>query len=205
MAVNATTDLVTFLTSFLPEEPASSYVLDAFFWNKKVKTYPSPVVNLCFDEVQTLLTIPESVTGGEWTALDALQTALQRLQSLPVFSLFLSTSEDISRATTTILQPPDVGWEKLDPNFVPPFTNLGFDPLAGVISLDGQWNLDNLTEDAHISQLGRPLSVSHLLLILPTLMVLRQIRSSISFRRRVFKKRTHRVCSREAHQRSARH
>jgi len=202
--IDPTNDLVTFLTSFSPEEAASSYA--PFNWTKKVKTYPSPVVNLCFDEVQTLLTVQGSVTDGEWTAFDTLQAALQKLQELPVFSLFLSTSEDISWATTTLPASPDApGWQCLDPNFVPPFTNLGFDTLAEVISLDGQWNLDKLTEDAHISQLGRPLSVSHLLLILPTLIVLRQIRSSISFRRRAFKKRAHRVCSREAHQRSARH
>jgi hypothetical protein len=42
---------------------------------------------------------------------------------------------------------------------IPPFTDLGFDALAQVISLDGKWNLENLTEDSFMSRQGRPLSV----------------------------------------------
>jgi hypothetical protein len=43
---------------------------------------------------------------------------------------------------------------------IQPYTNLGFDPLAYKIAIDGSWDLEKLTTDAHISRMGRPLYVS---------------------------------------------
>jgi hypothetical protein len=39
---------------------------------------------------------------------------------------------------------------------VPPFTDLGFDALAQVISLNGDWDLEDLTEDSFMSRLPIP-------------------------------------------------
>jgi hypothetical protein len=40
---------------------------------------------------------------------------------------------------------------------IQPYTDIGFDPLAIVISLDGSWYLEKLTGIAHMSCQGRPL------------------------------------------------
>jgi hypothetical protein len=85
---------------------------------------------------------------------------LRRLHSLPLFSLFLSTTGKISQFTSAVEE--DLSKRVVEGKLViiQPYTDLGFDPLANIIDLDGSWDLDRLTDDSQICSLGRPLCVS---------------------------------------------
>lgn len=109
---------------------------------------------------------------------DELQDSLLMMQHEPLFTLFISTTAKISQFTSAIGEDSFARGLGGGLKSIPPFTELGFDPLAQVISLDGNWNLENLTEDSYMSRLGRPLSVIfHFLCAL--LIVMRQVWVSI--------------------------
>ena len=118
-------------------------------------TCHSPAVVLAFDEAHTL-TKTESDASG-WSNFSVLQHALRGLNRFRLFSIFLSTTSKISQFTPSEDSSLRIQREKLD--LIQPFTDIGFDPLADKVSLDGNWNLDALTGDVHIVHLGRPLYV----------------------------------------------
>ena len=117
-----------------------------------------PVVVLAFDEAHTT-TQRQQAAGAEWSVFNELRHALRRLHGLPLFSLFLSTTGKISQFTSAIDE--DLSKRVVEGKLViiQPFTDLGFDPLANVIDLDGSWDLERLTDDSQICSLGRPLCV----------------------------------------------
>jgi hypothetical protein len=117
-----------------------------------------PVVVLAFDEVHTTTQRHRTKTADpEWSFFEELCEALRRLQNLPLFSLFLSTSSKISQFVSA--SEGDLNSRIIEGrlNVVQPYTDIGFDALARVISLDGSWNLEQLTDIAHITHQGRPL------------------------------------------------
>ena len=91
--------------------------------------------------------------------LNELRHALRTVQNLPVFTLFLSTTGKISQSTSATREDLSARIIAGDLISIPPFTDLGFDHLAQIINLGGEWNLEKLTADAYISLLGRPLFV----------------------------------------------
>jgi len=99
----------------------------------------------------------QQAAGEEWTVFNELRHALWRLHSLPLFSLFLSTTGKISQFTSAIDE--DLSKRVVEGKLViiQPYTDLGFDPLANVIDLDGSWDLDRLTDDSQMCSQGRPL------------------------------------------------
>ena len=88
-----------------------------------------------------------------------LRHALRRLHSLPLFSLFLSTTGKISQFTSAIDEDPSKRVVEGQLVIIQPYTDLGFDPLANIIALDGLWDLERLADDSQICSLGRPLCV----------------------------------------------
>jgi hypothetical protein len=119
----------------------------------------TPLVILAFDEAHTT-TQRQQAAGEEWSVFNELRHALRRLHSLPLFSLFLSTTGKISQFTSAIDE--DLSKRVVEGTLViiQPHTDLGFDPLANIIDLEGSWDLDRLTDDSQICSLGRPLCVS---------------------------------------------
>jgi hypothetical protein len=95
----------------------------------------------------------------EWSMFDELRHALRTVQNLPVFTLFLSTMGKISQFTSATTEDHAARIIAGELTLIPPFTDLGFDHLAKIISLGGEWNLEKLTADPYISLLGRPLFV----------------------------------------------
>jgi hypothetical protein len=122
------------------------------------KPRPVPLVILGLDEAHSL-TRRQSSSGVEWSVFFEFRHTLRALQNLPVFSIFLSTTGKISQFASA-------NWNDLSARvingeliLIQPFTDLGFDTLAVVISLDGTWKLEALAHDSHIAYLGRPLCV----------------------------------------------
>ena len=115
-----------------------------------------PLVVLAFDEAHTTTQRQKSPVE-DWSVFNELRHALRRLHSLPLFSLFLSTTGKISQFASSTEE--DISKRVVEGTLViiPPYTDLGFDPLARIIDLEGSWNLERLTEDAQICSLGRPL------------------------------------------------
>jgi hypothetical protein len=82
-----------------------------------------------------------------------------------LFSLFLSTTGKISQFTSAVDE--DLSKRVVEGTLViiQPYTDLGFDPLANVMELDGPWDLGRATHDSQICSLGRPLCVTLLSVI----------------------------------------
>jgi len=130
-----------------------------------------PLVVLAFDEAHTT-TKRQEENGEEWSVFNELRHVLRRLRDLPLFTLFLSTTSKISQFTSAVGD--DLSKRIVDGDLVviPPYTDLGFDPLASKIAVDGEWDLERLTSDDHISSMGRPLCVS---LLPPSVVVIYEI------------------------------
>jgi hypothetical protein len=125
---------------------------------QKGKAFSKPVITLCFDEAHTLMT--QNGTGlEEWSMFNELRHALRTVQNLPVFTLFISTTGKFSQLTSVTTEDHSSRIIAGELTLISPFTDLGFDHLAKIISLGGEWNLEKLTADAYISLLGRPLFV----------------------------------------------
>jgi hypothetical protein len=60
-----------------------------------------PLVILAFDEAHTT-TKRQQAAGEDWYVFNELRHALRRLHSLPLFSLFLSTTGKISQFTSAV-------------------------------------------------------------------------------------------------------
>ncbi|KDR72947.1 hypothetical protein GALMADRAFT_228637 [Galerina marginata CBS 339.88] len=119
-----------------------------------------PLLILVFDEAQTLMNRDE-IGQPTWSNLTVIQDVLRSLVHFPVFSLFLSTTctGEFCQSTAPLHNDPSsrIHWKVS--KSIEPYTDFGFDKLASVkrVSLDGSWNLENVTQDRHISCLGRPL------------------------------------------------
>jgi len=97
---------------------------------------------------------------GDWSILNELRRALRELHNLPIFSIFLSTLSTTAKIYQSVGSTgPDFSSRilKMELTLVQPFTDVGVDHLAKRIALDGNWDLDKLTDDAYICSLGRPL------------------------------------------------
>jgi hypothetical protein len=124
---------------------------------KKTKTR-TRIIILAADEAHTL-TKRHRIADREWSVFNELRHVLRGLHNLPLFSLFLSTTGKISQFASTMEE--DLSARIVEGKLViiQPFTDLGFDPLARIISLDRAWDLERLTDVAHFCTLGRPLCV----------------------------------------------
>ncbi|KAK2464489.1 hypothetical protein APHAL10511_003468 [Amanita phalloides] len=116
----------------------------------------NPFVILAFDEAHTITQRHPGATE-EWSIFNELHYALRHLNDLPLFSLFMSTTGKIFQFTSPTEEDLSkrVVMHKL--SLIKPYTDLGFDPLAVTITVDGSQNLEKLTEDSQICSLGRPL------------------------------------------------
>ena len=117
-----------------------------------------PLVILAFDEAHTL-TDREGDREVAWSNFSELRHVLRALHRFPLFSLFLSTTGKISQFTSA--KDEDVSRRVIRGQLalIQPFTDLGFDTLAKPVSLEEDWDLENVTTDSHIAHLGRPLYI----------------------------------------------
>jgi hypothetical protein len=112
-----------------------------------------PILILAFDEAHILT---ESVHDRNWSIYSELRRCLSQLDTLPIFTLFLSTAgkfrlfspERPSERSKRIVQ----GHKRL----LPPITETGFDQLA-LLAEEGQTTLEQVVRDEWIYRLGRPL------------------------------------------------
>jgi hypothetical protein len=159
-------ELVLFLQSSHDGSPSPGPIAARAQGKQKAEPHHSvPLVVLAFDEAHTT-TQRRQAAGEEWSIFNELRHALWRLHSLPLFSLFLSTTGKISQFTSAIEE--DLSKRVVEGTLVviEPYTDLGFDPLACIIAPDGSWDLERLTEDSQTCSQGRPLYVS-LLSVIP--------------------------------------
>jgi hypothetical protein len=124
-----------------------------------MKPHDIPLVILAADEAHTLIELHQTANGS-WSIFNELTDALRGLHNLSLFSLFLSTTGRISQFTSSVQEDRSAIIVLSKLVTVQPFTDLGFDLLARIISLDGTWHLERLTEDEYICRLGRPLCVN---------------------------------------------
>ena len=116
------------------------------------------LVCLAFDEAHTMSdVIVDADTNIEWSKFTSFRRAFWALRSLPIWSIFLSTtgkfdqfasaphSDMSSRIVMGILVS------------VMPFSALGFDHLAEKFRDDGSMTLETVTSLKHRVSLGRPL------------------------------------------------
>ncbi|KDR72943.1 hypothetical protein GALMADRAFT_252299 [Galerina marginata CBS 339.88] len=143
--VGACSSLIQSLKSRVKEPTSESKTSDNF-----------PLLILVFDEAHTLMTRNE-IGEPTWSNLSVIQDVLRTLDHFPVFSLFLSTTckGEICQFTA----PWHNAIHRKVFKSIEPYTNLSFDTLASTkrVSPEGSWNLENVTQDRHISCLGRPL------------------------------------------------
>jgi hypothetical protein len=117
-----------------------------------------PHVLLAVDEGHTIA-LTKSIPGTQimWSNFTELRHALRSLHHVPIFCLVMSTTSKISQFTP----PPSDDWSKRihlhELILIQPFTVVGFDPFAKPVSINGGWNLEELTSDFHIAHLGRPM------------------------------------------------
>lgn len=124
---------------------------------KKRKTKnQAPLILLGFDEAH-IIAERKGPDGEQWSVFQQVRQLLRSFRDLPIFSLFLSTTGKISQFTSAAEDDLSKRIIKGDLVAGQPFTDLGFDPLAVRISLNGDWNLEKLTENGHICTMGRPL------------------------------------------------
>ena len=110
----------------------------------------TPVVILAFDEAHSL-----TENQGSWSHFSVMRHVLRSLSDTRVFSLFLSTTGKISQFASREDSSARIIHGSL--TLVHPFTELGFDTFATKVSLDGSWDLERVTDNSHIVELGRPL------------------------------------------------
>lgn len=161
-------ELALFLQSALDESPSPSPIRAKAQGKQKAKPRDSdPLVVLPFDEAHTT-TKRHRVAGEEWSVYNEIRHALRRLHSLRLFSLFLSTTGKISQFTSADEE--DLSKRVVEGKLVviQPYTDLGFDPLARIITADGSWTLERLTADSQTCSLGRPLYVPLVSVIPPS-------------------------------------
>ena len=117
-----------------------------------------PVIVLAFDEAHTLTNLNQESLSSTWSAFSELLRCLRALNEHRLFSVFLSTTARITRFTSAERDysptPVQISGKLLSIN---PFSDLGFDQLARKIALDGSCTLEEVTSDAHMVTLGRPL------------------------------------------------
>jgi hypothetical protein len=104
---------------------------------------------LAFDEADTISTTT-TTNGVEWSQFSALRQALHAIRLFPVWSLFLSTTVEL--APTPVLN--RIGENQF---VLKPFSALGFDLLAEVLSCDESYSLDHVSSLRYQVSLGRPL------------------------------------------------
>jgi hypothetical protein len=128
-----------------------------FVDNKKTKI-TIPLVVLAFDEAHTM-TRRHTTPDDQWSVFNEMRHALRRLQALPLFSVFLSTTGKISQFTSTMRD--DISKRVVEGKLIviQPYTDIGFDPLANIICADGTWTLEQLTQLSQMTTQGRPMYV----------------------------------------------
>ncbi|EDQ98420.1 uncharacterized protein LACBIDRAFT_335978 [Laccaria bicolor S238N-H82] len=116
-----------------------------------------PLIILAFDEAHTIAERKGSENEEQWSVFYQVRQLLRSFRTLSVFSLFLSTTGKISEFTPAAEY--DLSKRIIKGDLIPgqPLTDLGFDPFAHKISLNGDWNLECLTSPGHICSMGRPL------------------------------------------------
>ena len=111
---------------------------------------------LAFDEAHV---IAETITtnGIQWSQFSALRRALRAIRLFPVWSLFLSTTGKLEQfAPAPVL---DDSNRIVEGRLIilTPFSALGFDLLAEVLSYNGSYALTYVSSLTYKLSLGRPL------------------------------------------------
>jgi hypothetical protein len=117
-----------------------------------------PLVILEFDEAHTMTERP-SDPESDWTNFSELRRALRYLQTLSLFSLFLSTTGKINQFVPSPQNEFSSRIIRRLLRLFQPFTDLGFDQLSQKVSIDGRLTIDDITSDDFIAHFGRPMYV----------------------------------------------
>jgi hypothetical protein len=115
-------------------------------------------VILEFDEAHTMTERP-SDPESDWTNFSELRRALRYLQTLSLFSLFLSTTGKINQFVPSPQNEYSSRIIRRLLRLFQPFTDLGFDQLSQKVSIDGRLTIDDITSDDFIAHFGRPMYV----------------------------------------------
>jgi hypothetical protein len=123
-----------------------------------------PLVVLEVDEAHTMTT-RRAKPPHEWSNFREFRLALRSLNNCSLFTLFLSTTGKITEFTSS--KDRDLSGRVVAGLLllIAPYTDLGFDQLARKIAYDGNFTIDDITSDYHISHLGRPMYVIRIAII----------------------------------------
>ena len=92
-----------------------------------------------------------------WSNFTELRHVLRSLHFSSVFSLVMSTTGKISLFAPAPGDDPSMRVYLRELILIQPFTVMGFDALAHLISLKDNWSLEDVTSESHIVRLGRPM------------------------------------------------
>lgn len=120
-------------------------------------TESPPKLFLAFDEAHTI-TVPITSHGVHWSIFSSLRRALRRIRFLPIWSIFLSTAGKLYQFTPAPFLDDSNRIVEGRLTILMPFSALGFDLLAEVLS-DGIATLDHVASLEYKLSLGRPLYV----------------------------------------------
>jgi hypothetical protein len=114
-----------------------------------------PLVILSFDESHTLTDTPKYST---WTVFSELRRVLNKINYLPIFSLFLSTAGKVLSYSPVKQSNPSRRAMPLDLPPLQPISEISFDALA-YPAMEDDVMLSRVVQTDWISHLGRPLYV----------------------------------------------
>jgi hypothetical protein len=141
-----------------PADPSHTHNTRGAQAAQKSPVYEFPVIFLEFDEAHPL--VAKCVNEKKHSHFSELRRALRMLHKTPVFSLFLSTTGQISQFNPRRAVDPSARVIEGNLQLIPPYSNLGFDQaMKGHEVADGKVDIDEVTSLEFMSQLGRPLYV----------------------------------------------
>ena len=116
----------------------------------------SPTLFLAFDDAHI---ISKTITTNrvQWSQFSALRRALHAIRLFPVWSLFLSTTMKLEQFVPAPTLDSSTRIVEGRLSVLTPFSALGFDLLAEVLSCNESYSLDHVSSLIYKLSLGRPL------------------------------------------------
>ena len=116
----------------------------------------SPTLLLTFDEAHAIAKM-NTTNGIQWSQFSALRRALRAIRLFPVWSLFLSTTGKLEQFAPAPVLDDSNRIVEGRPIILTPFSALGFDLLAEVLSSQESYALSYVSSLTYKLSLGRPL------------------------------------------------
>jgi hypothetical protein len=140
-----------------PAHPSHTYATRRVEAARKSSGYGFPVIFLEFDEAHPLAAA-KCLNGKKHSHFSELRRALRMLHGAPVFSLFLSTTGEISQFNPRRAADPSARVMEGNLHLIPPYSDLGFDQAMEKHKVtDGTVTIAEVTSLEFMSRFGRPL------------------------------------------------